>query len=106
VLFAPTAGGTPPFAQADKLVHLALFALLAATTRWRFGSARWLLALVAAYAVGSEIVQGATLTGRSGDVLDTLADLVGAGSGWWAAGRLTRASGRRAVSSSGPRRGA
>ena len=87
VLFAPSAGGSVSFPGADKLVHLALFALLAATTRWRFGQATGLLAAVAAYAVVSELVQGLVLAERSGDVRDVVADLLGAGLGWWWAGR-------------------
>jgi VanZ family protein len=87
VLFAPSAGGAVLFPGADKLVHLALFALLAATTRWRFGGAAGLLAAVAGYAVVSELVQALVLAERSGDVLDVLADLVGALAGWWAGGR-------------------
>jgi VanZ family protein len=84
VLFWPTGGGDPPFPGADKVVHLLLFALLAATARWRFGSASWLLAAVAGYAVVSEVVQGAALADRSGDAYDVLADLLGAVLGWLA----------------------
>ena len=65
-------------------MHLLLFALLAATTRWRFGRAWWLLAVVAVYAVVSEVVQAVALDGRSGDAVDVVADLVGAGLGWLA----------------------
>ena len=86
VLFAPSTGGTVTFPGADKLVHLGLFALLAATTRWRFGDSGWLLAAVACYAVGSEVVQALLLPFRSGDGADVVADLVGAVLGWWAAG--------------------
>lgn len=79
-----------PFAHADKVVHLALFALLAFTTRWRFGPVVTGLAAVAAYAVASELVQGALLRERSGDVYDVVADLVGVALGWVAARRLQR----------------
>lgn len=83
VLFAPDPGGAPRFTGADKVVHVSLFALLAATARWRCGrrTAVWLA--VAAYAVVSELVQGLLLAERSGDPLDALADLVGATLGWW-----------------------
>lgn len=74
-------------------MHLLLFALLAGTTRWRFGRGLLGLGLVAAYAVVSEIVQGALLTDRSGDPYDVVADLLGALLGWWVAGRLLRDSG-------------
>ena len=96
MLFWPSGGGELPFPAADKVVHVVLFALLAATTRWRFGRAWWLLAVVAAYAVVSEIVQGVALDERSGDVVDVVADLLGAGLGWLAL--------RRAAAGSGPSR--
>ncbi len=87
VLFWPNGGGEQPFPAADKVVHLLLFALLAATAHWRFGSALPALALVAIYAVVSEVVQGVALDERSGDPVDVVADLLGAGLGWLAAGR-------------------
>lgn len=88
VLFWPNpAGGGSGFPGADKVVHAVLFALLAATTRLRFGSAARLLVAVAAYGVASEVVQGLSLETRSGDPFDVLADVVGAGLGWLAAGR-------------------
>jgi VanZ family protein len=71
-------------------VHLLLFAVLAATTRWRFGSSALVLVLVAAYAGVSEVVQGIALEDRSGDVLDVVADLAGAGLGWTVTGRRHR----------------
>ena len=88
MLFWPTGGGDPPFPGADKVVHLLLFALLSATARLRFGQAWWLLVLVSAYAVGSEVVQAVALDERSGDVVDVVADLLGAGLGWLATGRV------------------
>ena len=87
VLFAPRTGGDGLFEGSDKVVHLALFALLAATTRWRFGAGLW---LVAAYAVVSELVQGLLLAERSGDPYDAVADLLGVALGWLLTGRLTR----------------
>jgi hypothetical protein len=87
VLFAPDAGGAPRFPGADKLVHAALFGLLAATSRWRLGAAPPVWVAVAAYAGTSELVQHVWLAGRSGDLLDLVADLVGAAVGWWLVGR-------------------
>lgn len=69
-------------------MHFLLFALLAGTTRWRFGPGLTGLALVAVYAAVSEVVQAVALTTRSGDPLDVLADLVGAAAGWLLARRV------------------
>ena len=90
VLFAPSDGGPPPFPQSDKLVHLALFALLAGTARWRFGPLAAVLAAVCAYAPASELLQAYALPDRHGDLLDVLADLTGVALGWLLAGRLAR----------------
>jgi VanZ family protein len=91
VLFSPDPGGPSVFAGSDKIVHVALFALLAGTARWRFEAARAVLPAVLAYAALSEIVQWLALAERSGDVLDLLADTAGALVGWYFAGRrLTR----------------
>lgn len=83
VLFAPDAGGAPRFTGADKVVHVLLFALLAATARWRCGARRPVWLAVAAYAVVSELVQGLLLEGRAGDPFDVAADLLGTALGWW-----------------------
>jgi len=79
VLFLPAAPGTSSFPYADKVVHAALFALLTATALARFGRAPVVGGAVAAYALASEVVQGLALPDRSGDPLDVVADLVGAG---------------------------
>ena len=90
VLFAPSDGGASPFPGSDKVVHLLLFAGLAATTRWRFSGAIAGLAAVAAYAPLSELVQGLLLRSRSGDPVDVVADLCGVALGWTAARRIRR----------------
>ena len=87
-LFWPRPAGGPLFAGSDKVVHAGLFLLLAATARWRFGAAGRVLGAVLAYAGLSELVQAVGLSERSGDVLDLLADGVGAAVGWLLAGRL------------------
>ena len=87
VLFVPDPGGAPRFPGADKLVHAALFGLLAATSRWRLGAAPPVWLTVASYAAVSELVQHVWLEGRSGDPLDLVADLAGAALGWWLLGR-------------------
>jgi VanZ family protein len=82
----PAGGGSGP-PGSDKAVHLLLFAGLAASARARFGDAPTVLVVVAGYAVLSELVQALVLSGRSGDLLDVVADLGGAALGWWLAGR-------------------
>lgn len=86
VLFAPRTGGDGLFHGSDKVVHLVLFGLLAATTRWRFGRVTAGLVAVAAYAPVSELVQGLLLTSRSGDPYDVVADLAGVAAGWCVVG--------------------
>ena len=90
VLFWPDPAGGSGLPGADKVVHVVLFGLLAATVRLRFGDHRGLLVVVAAYALLSELVQGLLLAERSGDVGDVVADLVGAAAGWWLSGRGAR----------------
>jgi hypothetical protein len=82
VLFAPSPAGAPTFPYADKVVHAAVFGLVTAAGIWRFGRVRAVLPAAAAYAVGSELVQGLLLPGRQGDPVDALADLVGALTVW------------------------
>ena len=90
VLFWPRQPSAPSFPGADKVVHAALFAALAASARWRAGPSTAALLLVVAYAPVSELVQGGLLAGRSGDPLDVLADLAGAAAGWLAVSRARR----------------
>ena len=88
-LFWPEPGGSGVTVPgADKAVHALVFALLAATARLRFGTAATVLAAVLAYAALSEVVQALLLAGRSGDLLDLVADAAGAGAGWLLVGRL------------------
>ena len=90
VLFTPSSPGDGLFENSDKVVHLVLFALLAGTTRWRFGGSVALVLAVVAYAVASELIQGALLSSRSGDPYDVVADLIGVAAGWLVAARLLR----------------
>jgi len=89
LLFAPSGGGAPSVPGLDKVVHAAIFAALAGTTRWRFGARPALLGAVVGYAVLSEVVQAALLSQRSGDPYDVVADVVGAAAGWFLVGRWT-----------------
>lgn len=78
VLFTPASGVPTAPPGTDKLVHLAVFALLAVTGR-AAGIRMWpLLFGLAGYAAGSEVLQAVLPIGRSGDVLDGLVDVAGA----------------------------
>jgi VanZ family protein len=90
VLFAPHAPSEHAIPDLDKVVHAGTFAVLAATTRWRFGPRATLLVVVIAYGAFSEVVQWLALPGRDGDVRDFLADAVGALLGWLALRRAAR----------------
>ena len=91
VLLTPgSADGSLPFLQADKVVHAGVFALLAATGRWRCGPVAWVLLTVCACAPLSEVVQVFLLPHRDGDWRDAAADLLGVALGRRAAGRLPR----------------
>ena len=77
VLFAP-AGDVPAAPPGlDKVVHLALFAVLAATGRWAGIRVRLLVVALAVYAAVSELLQAVTPLARSGSIADLLADLAG-----------------------------
>jgi VanZ family protein len=96
VLFTPQAPGDQGIPDLDKAVHAGLFALLAATTWWRFGGHRLGFAAVIAYAALSEVAQSLLLTSRHGDVRDVCADAAGAILGWLLARRLRERRGRPA----------
>ena len=85
VLFTPASGvpTTPP--GTDKVIHLVLFAALAATGLLARLRARPLLIGLVCYAGFSEVVQATAPLGRSGDVLDAAVDVLGCFAGWWAA---------------------
>jgi hypothetical protein len=81
VLFLPGSDvpGGPPYS--DKLVHAALFGLVALTgLRARVPLVPLALTLVA-YAAVSEVLQATLPIGRDGDVWDFVADSVGTGLG-------------------------
>jgi VanZ family protein len=101
-LYGP-AGPVQPawFPSADKLQHalgfaLPMFLVLTTSQIYAARAGRTLRPLVvaavagvlAANAVVSEIVQARPGSGRSGDVLDAVADLVGIALGWLAFRRL------------------
>jgi hypothetical protein len=77
VLFAPPSGvpDSPP--GVDKLVHVALFAVLAGTGRWAGVRRDALAVALVAYAGVSEVLQGTELVDRDASVGDLVADSVG-----------------------------
>jgi VanZ family protein len=89
VLFWPRTPSEESIPNLDKLVHAGLFALLAATTWWRFAGHRAGLVSVLLYAVASEVIQSTVVTTRDGDLRDVAADASGALLGWLFAKRLT-----------------
>ncbi len=82
VLYAPSVPGPPLVPGADKVVHLLVFAVPALVLILAGGSPRLVVPLLVLHAGASEIVQGAWLPDRSGDVLDALADVCGVALGW------------------------
>ena len=89
-LYAPSAGGAPPFPNADKLVHAAIFALPVLFGLLARLRPAVVVAVAALHAPVSELVQHFLLPHRDGDVRDVLADLVGVGLGWLLARLLVR----------------
>lgn len=85
MLFSPGSNSPPPFPHADKLAHLLIFAGLMAAAlplgRDRGRSVAWthrvMVTVLTVYACLSEVGQAALPINRSGDPLDTVADLVG-----------------------------
>lgn len=84
---------------ADKVVHAAVFAAVTLAALRATLPAVPVLALVAAHAPVSELLQHLVLPGRSGDPVDVLADLVGVALGattaWWLAVRAAPPAGVR-----------
>lgn len=85
----PTPGG-PGIPGADKVAHVVVFALVVAAALWVGLPARWVVPLALAHTVISELVQHLWLPGRSGDVWDVVADVLGVLLGWALMTRLRR----------------
>ncbi len=92
VLYAPAvpASGPVTLPGADKVAHAGVFALVVVAALGARVPARWVVPLALGHAVVSELVQHLLLPGRSGDVWDVVADVVGVGLGWAAATLLNR----------------
>lgn len=85
-VYAPReAGPQVGIPQVDKLAHCFLFASVAFLGLKVRIPARWLLAVLVANAIVSELVQHYLLPQRDGDVFDSLADLAGVALGAWLA---------------------
>lgn len=97
VLYSPDSGGAPPFPQADKVVHVVVFALVGFTGV--LVGIRWLPLLVALvlHGVVSELVQATLLSARSGSGWDLAADAVGAAIGVLLAASWSRGTKRQAA---------
>ena len=92
-LYSPRqAGPDTGIPYADKVAHLVLFGSVAFLGLRVGVPARWLLPVLAANAVVSELVQHFLLAQRSGDPFDSLADLVGLGVGAWLGFRANRST--------------
>ena len=77
VLYSPSSHGGLLFPQADKVVHVLVFLVPVAVALLAGLRPAAVVALFVAQAVVSEVVQGTLLPGRSGDVVDVVADLAG-----------------------------
>lgn len=102
VLYWPRAVSPPGGLPWDKLVHAAVFGLVAWSGVRAGVPAGWLAGLLFGHAVLSELVQDRLLPHRSGDPGDAVADLVGTLLGLLAAVR----TGRRGDGSDAGRTGA
>jgi hypothetical protein len=85
VLYAPEGAGEPSFPQSDKVVHAVIFAVPVAIALLAGLPRGMVVAVFAANAVLSEVVQAVLLPHRSGDPMDAVADLAGVGLGVLAA---------------------
>ncbi|WP_308252442.1 VanZ family protein [Pseudonocardia sp. KRD291] len=90
MLFTPASGVPTAPPGTDKVVHLLLFALLAATARWAGLRSPAVLVGLLVYAGASEVAQALLPIGRSGDVVDALVDVTGAVLGVGLSALLTR----------------
>jgi VanZ family protein len=90
VLFLPSSGVPSAPDGVDKLVHLAVFALLGASGRGARIPPLPLVVALTVYAVVSEVLQGVLPIDRDFDVLDVVADCLGVSVGVLLHALLTR----------------
>jgi hypothetical protein len=77
VLYWPRQVSDGGILYADKVVHIAIFAVVAITGVRAGVPLAWLVGLLVFHAVSSELIQHWLLVNRSGDPADVVADLVG-----------------------------
>lgn len=101
-LYSQGQPGPPMFPGFDKVAHLGSFALVMLTGLLVGYRPRTLAVVLVAHALVSEVVQHTLLPGRSGDVVDLVADVAGVALGWlaWRAIERWRGPSRRPGSSS------
>jgi hypothetical protein len=101
VLYWPrsVSGGGIPYA--DKIVHVAIFAVVATTGLRARVPLGWLVGALVAQAVLSELVQHWLLPDRTGDPADSAADLVGVVAGVLLGLKLSARTGVAATESGG-----
>ena len=76
-LYAPYAAGGLEVNGLDKVVHATIFAAPALAALMVGVRARWILGLLVAHALLSELIQHWGLPHREGDVFDVVADVAG-----------------------------
>ena len=91
----PSGGGTD--LPLDKLVHFGMFAVVAGLAYWASIPTAWIVGVLLAQAVISELVQDQLLTERGGDVWDLVADMAGIAIGLGVARLLVTKSGLEGV---------
>ena len=83
--------GEAAFANADKVVHFAMFAAVGFCAVKAFGRPGLVVGLLVSHAVVSELIQGFALPSRSGDPLDAICDTAGSVCAVWLAVQTSRA---------------
>jgi VanZ family protein len=102
VLFAPAPAVPAGPDDVDKIIHVGLFAALAASGRYAGLPRLWLVPALVVYATASEMLQTLPLLGRSGSTADWRADVVGIALGYLAhAGAVAAIRARSASTFSG-----
>ena len=89
-LYLPKVPSSESDLPLDKVAHVVMFAVVTGVAVWAGIAWKWVVAVMLAQAVISELVQGYLLAGRGSDPWDFVADLVGIGLGLLAAHLVLR----------------